>query len=184
MCPSNRRTLHVVSYKCQNQFIHSIEKSSLIQDTNFCFLQFLIKAVLYVSYWQTALTSNVLHKIWKNKCCCNWHLISFPKEINQMFIQTNIFSASYVILCDYFCFPCQSAMQILSRGCILNILKFSTLSNIMNATVSIYRCVRQIVMSCKIKYAGCFNKCPFYSYKLSNYLSCFCYIDSYRQKNN
>ena len=30
MCPSNRRALHVVSYKRQNKFIHSVEKTSLI----------------------------------------------------------------------------------------------------------------------------------------------------------
>lgn len=30
MCPSNRRALRVVSYKRQNKFIHSLEKTSLI----------------------------------------------------------------------------------------------------------------------------------------------------------
>lgn len=43
MCPTNRRALHVVSYKRQNKFIHSVEKNFLdsgilTQDTDFCFL--------------------------------------------------------------------------------------------------------------------------------------------------
>lgn len=117
MCLGSRRALHIFSYKSLKDF-HSfcrkgcLDFGILAQDIVFLFGFFFVlfclvfdkECVAHQSYWQTASTSDILMKMWRQKSCFNWHLISLLKKINHMFRQPVIYlNESYVILCDSFC---------------------------------------------------------------------------------